>query len=200
MAQDIRDLFKADRAQDKNDSIPEGHEARFLDKLNACLPETPVKSKVNWVKIAASLVILLGLSFGGYTYLNSNQDNNSQSPTITGVNTKPEVRIKTLGDLSPDLKKVEDYYLASIHTELSKVELTPENKELIDGYIERLEELSNEYKRLSEELTASGPSEFTVNALIDNLKLRLNLLYRLRDQLKTLSSETVAEEATQHSF
>ena len=80
-----------------------------------------------------------------------------------------------------DLKKVEDYYLASINLELSKMEYTPETKDVFDGYLLQLDELDKEYQRLSAtELTESGPSELTVNALIDNLKFRLNLLYRLR--------------------
>mgnify|MGYP000968125522 CR=1 FL=1 len=66
-----------------------------------------------------------------------------------------------------------------------------ENKELFDSYIVRLEELNNEYKRLSIELTESGPNELTVSALIDNLKLRLNLLYRLKEQLNELNTEKI---------
>ena len=55
--------------------------------------------------------------------------------------------------------------------------------ELFDGYVVRLGELNQEYKRLSVELTENGPNELTVSALIDNLKLRLNLLYRLKEQI-----------------
>ncbi|WP_066224847.1 hypothetical protein [Formosa haliotis] len=200
MAQDIRDLFKADKELQKQEGMPEGHEARFLEKLNANSSLNPPKPKFNWMAVAASLLVLLALSFGGYTFLNPEAVEVTPQPKVAETETAPVVKTKTLGDLSPDLKKVEDYYLASIHTELSQVELTSENKELIDGYIQRLEELSNEYKKLSVELTESGPSELTVNALIDNLKLRLNLLYRLRDQLKELKSEPVAGEDVQQSI
>ena len=72
---------------------------------------------------------------------------------------------------------------------------TPESKELFDGYLLRLEELNKEYTRLEEELTQSGPNEQTVNALIDNLKLRLNLLYRLKEKLSELNeSNNIFEE------
>ena len=64
---------------------------------------------------------------------------------------------------------------------------TPETKELFDGYLKQLNTLDEEYQKLSLELTEFGPSELTVNALIDNLKLRLNLLYRLRTQLQKFS-------------
>jgi len=59
-----------------------------------------------------------------------------------------------------------------------------------------LDELDREYKRLSIELTEAGPSELTVNALIDNLKFRLNLLYRLRNQLKQLNTSNIEVKET----
>ena len=179
MAQDIRDLLKQD-LQEQNKKMPENHEARFLDKLNKVLPEQQ-KSKFNWLQIAASIVLFVGLGFGAFKYFNNPvvlEDNNN----TTFANTK------TLGDVSPDLKKVEDYYLANINLELSKVKLTPENKEMFDGYVQRLEDLKKEYKKLSVELTQNGPNEQTINALIDNLKFRLNLLHRLKEQLKRLST------------
>ena len=179
MAQDIRDLLKQD-LQEQNKKMPENHEARFLDKLNTALPEKQ-KPKFNWLQIAASIALFIGLSFGAFKYFN-NPVVNINNNTTTVANTK------SLGDVSPDLKKVEDYYLANINLELSKVKLTPENKEMFDGYVQRLEDLKKEYSKLSVELTNNGPDEQTINALIDNLKFRLNLLHRLKEQLKTLST------------
>ena len=187
MAKDIRELFKNDNQQ-SDKQMSQGHEARFLDKLDQALPQ---KKQSNWtfLNIAASIVIILGLGFGGYTFFK--QDANP----ITIVDTeqpKPETntttKTMTLGDISPDLKKVEDYYVANINLELSKLKLTPENKELFDGYVLRLEELNAEYKSLSTELTDNGPDEHTVNALIQNLKFRLNLMYRLKEQLNQLNN------------
>ncbi|MFI0430724.1 hypothetical protein [Mariniflexile sp. HMF6888] len=191
MAQDIRELFKEDAAQ-THEEMPINHQNRFLKKLDDAFP-IENKSKFNWVKIAASIVVFLGLSFGAYNFLK--QEVPIPNNTIVNTNT---IETKTLGDVSPGLKKVEDYYLASINLELSKIEYTPETKDLFDGYVVQLEELDKEYKRLSVELTQSGPSELTVNALIDNLKFRLNLLYRLRAQLKELNtSETRVDEVKQ---
>ncbi|WP_028282807.1 hypothetical protein [Olleya marilimosa] len=187
MAKDIRELFKNDNQQ-SDKQMSHGHEARFLDKLDQALPQ---KKQSNWtfLNIAASIVIVIGLGFGGYTFFK--QDANP----ITVVDTeqpKPETntttKTMTLGDISPDLKKVEDYYVANINLELSKLKLTPENKELFDGYVLRLEELNAEYKSLSTELTDNGPDEHTVNALIQNLKFRLNLMYRLKEQLNQLNN------------
>ena len=176
MAQDIRDLFKNEEVS--SETMLENHQERFLKKLNDALPETKSKS-FNWYGIAASVVVLFGLSYGAFTY-------------VSKIGIKPNTEhmtpsIKTLGDVSPGLKKVEDYYLASINLELSKIKYTPETKEVFDGYIKQLDELNKEYERLSIELTEIGPTELTINALIDNLKLRLNLLYRLKEQLQELN-------------
>lgn len=181
MAKDIKELFKNDQKL-TNEKMPLGHQERFFDKLDQAMPQH-AKPKFNWLNIAASMVLLLGLSFGAYNYFLE-----EQPIVIVDSDTTNVIKTKTLGDISPDLKKVEDYYLANINLELSKVKLTPENKELFDGYVKRLEELNTEYKRLSIELTNEGPNELTVNALINNLKFRLNLLYRLKEQLKTLNT------------
>ena len=188
MAQDIRELFKNDTLS--NEKMPEDHEKRFLDKLEKALPSEKTKPHWSWMRIAASVVVILGLSFGGYTFFKTEQ--NPDKNTVADVNNNTPVNTNTssLASVSPDLKKVEDYYLASINFELSKLKPTPETKELYDDYLEQINTLDQEYKRLSKELEASGPSELTINALIDNLKWRLNLLYRLREQIKALNKDT----------
>jgi hypothetical protein len=192
MAQDIRELFKEEQ-KIIQETMPANHQDRFLKKLDKALPVED-KSSFYWLRIAASVVLLLGLSYGGFKYF-------QPSTPISTVNdvakTKP-IETKTLGDVSPGLKKVEDYYLASINLELSKIKYTPETKDLFDGYIDQLDILNKEYGKLSVELTENGPTELTVNALIDNLKYRLNLLYRLREQLKELNaSDTQVDGASQ---
>lgn len=183
MAQDIRKLFEDQRINEVDkDNMSSGHKARFLEKLDN---ELPIKKSKNlkWLQIAASIVFVFALGYGALQYF----DNPIEPVKVVDNNTTEETPTKSLGDISPDLKKVEDYYLANINLELSKVKLTPENKELINGYISRLEELNKEYERLSLELTESGANELTVNALITNLKFRLNLMYRLKEQLKLLN-------------
>ncbi|WP_298533559.1 hypothetical protein [uncultured Algibacter sp.] len=193
MAQDIRELFKNDKITDEK--MPLEHEDRFLQKLEKALPEKR-DYNLGWMKIAATIVVLLGLSFGAFKYF--------QSPVADAVdiqvaNTEKE-ETKTLGDISPALKKVEDYYLASINLELSKMSYTSETKDLFDGYLAQLNELDKEYQRLSQEMTASGPNELSVNALIDNLKLRLTLLYRLRGQLKEFNFNNTDSKEVQQSI
>ena len=192
MAQDIRELFKNDKIT--TEMMPKNHQDRFLKKLDKAIPEAK-KSKFGWMYIAASVIVLFGLSFGAFKYFQPKVAGNIQEV----VNTK-NVDTKSLGDISPGLKKVEDYYLASINSELSKMTFTSGTKELFDEYLIQLNELDKEYQKLSLELTESGPSELTVNALIDNLKLRLNLLYRLRAQLQEFNTSDAHAEGVSQSI
>lgn len=181
MAQDIKKLFKNDQ-KTSNDKMPKGHEVRFLQRLEEALPKTPSKRKFSFLNIAAGIVLLLGLGYAGYEFTSNNIEENNGNDSINKVVSK-----KSIGDVSPELKKVEDYYLASINLELSKIKITPENKELFDGYINRLQELKTEYDVLSIEFI-NFPNEQSIDALIENLKLRLNLMYRLKEKLKELNN------------
>jgi hypothetical protein len=186
MAQDLRKLFKEEEGI-KEVKMSKGHKARFLELLDKEMPNEGKSSHFSFLNIAASVVILLGLSYGAFQFFNSSK---AVDPNNTVVN-----NIKSLGDVSPDLKKVEDYYLASINLELSKVQLTPENKDLFDGYIERLKELNEEYDLLTQELNDNGPNEETLDALIDNLKFRLNFVMRLKDKLSEYNSDAFKQES-----
>jgi hypothetical protein len=187
MAQDIRKLFENEPKVFK-DKMPEGHEARFLKKLDKELPVKSNKSMFTFLNIAASVILLIGFSFGAYQFIGSETEELPVETTVAR---------KSLGDISPQFKKVEDYYLANINLELSKMKVTPELKELFDSYLVRLDELNKEYARLEEDLTQSGPNEQTINALIDNLKLRLNLLYSLKEKLSELNQSNNKFEEVQ---
>ena len=191
MAQDLRHLFKED-PKDQNTKMSDDHEARFLQKLEKEFPKKQSRTqRFRFLNIAASVIVLLGLSYGAFQFFKSPVN---QVEPIKVVDTQED--LKTLGDVSPDLKKVEDYYLASINLELSKVQLTPENKELFDGYVLRLKELNEEYNKLTIELNDNGPNEDTLNALIDNLKFRLNLVMRLKEKLQEFSDDSFEQEQT----
>ncbi|WP_228851043.1 hypothetical protein [Aegicerativicinus sediminis] len=187
MSKDIREMFKNSKLEDQQIKMPVGHEERFLQRLNDFQPKVKKLQSWMWLKIAASLIVFLGIGYFAINEFgnNSNVDASPANQVVDAKNTDDD-NLKTLGDVSPDLKKVEDYYMAAINTELSGMKMNNENKDLIDGYLKRLEELNKEYTNLNKELTENGPNELTVNALIDNLKLRLNLLLRLREQLKSL--------------
>lgn len=183
MAQDLRDLFKKNSSENP-EKMEVGHENRFLRKLEKELPATK-KSSYSFWKVAASIAVLFTIGLYFFTQDGIDIKDNKVSGTDNPIE---KVKTFSLGDLSPDLKKVEDYYVSTINLELSKLELTEDNKGLVDSYLEQLSELDEEYKRLNIELNEIGPNDQTINALIKNLQLRLQLLHKLKNKLNELKS------------
>ncbi|MEJ2583799.1 MAG: hypothetical protein P8Z38_01750 [Robiginitalea sp.] len=184
MSQDLRDLFKSERKREF--PMPKGHEARFEARLEEAFREKKPRPFF-WLGIAASVVALLGLAFWMYRQEPALPEGEGtlveeQSDTITSPASL------SLGDLSPDLKKLEQYYTASINLELASLDISEENKELADNFISRLSELNTEYKQLNEELNEIGPNEQTITAMIKNLQYRLQLLLKLKEKLNELKS------------
>ena len=187
MAQDIRELLKQDSKQEKA-TLSANHQDKFAALLEERLPEKR-KPTFLWLKVAAIAIMLLGI---GYVLMtNTNGQPEEQMATEQNVvpdQTDNQETSKGLADFSPEFKKLEEYYTQSITMGIASLEVNPENRELIDGYLERLSNLDKEYKRLNAELVNVGPNDLTVNALIDNLKLRLDLLFKLKSKLRELKS------------
>ncbi len=186
MEQDLRELFKADQKYNKP-KLKSGHEKRFLKRLDN---ERFVRKKKSYtlLKIAATVLIIISVAVFSY------KNNSTTEPLNTTVVSKVPKNNKaiTLGDLSPDLKKVEDYYETTIHVALYNLEVSEENKSLVNSYLEQLTTLNSEYEKLNLELNESGPNDQTISALIRNLQLRLQLLQRLRkkiNQFKTVKND-----------
>jgi hypothetical protein len=181
MEQDLREMFKKHQETQKLD-LKDGHEARFIKKLDVAMPADKKITKV-WPTIAASIVVIFSVGFG-LLYFNTV---NKSDATVVGAD--PVEMKKTefsFGDLSPDLKKVESYYAATINLELANLEVSPDNEELIDSFMEQLNHLNLEYKILNNELKQLGPNDQTITALIENLQLRLQLLQKLKKKLNEL--------------
>lgn len=202
MAQDLRELFAKERELRK-DKMKDGHEARFLSKLEEDLPnaeavvESPLQSKRKpssffWLRVAASVVVLLGLAI--YFFSGNGAIEEPKTTIVDADNTQVQRNGISLGDLSPDLKKVESYYVTNINLELSDLEFTGENKAIVDSYMLRLSELDKEYNKLTVELNDIGPNDDTINALIQNLQLRLQLLQKLKSKLNQLKSSKNEQE------
>lgn len=193
MAQDLRDMLKDYKAE--GPKLSKGHEARFEKRLDTAFPEGRSKnSSYFWLRIAASIVLFLGVGYFGFQSLNKE---NIDNQIVDTQNLDPATNsMISLGDLSPDLKKIEQFYTNGINVQLASLEKNPENEELINGYLTRLEELDKAYQSLNAELNEVGPSEATVTALIENLQLRLELLFKLKNklnELKNLENETISD-------
>ena len=143
MGQDIRKMLQKDK-ESRKFKMPEGHQARFEDRLNKAFPKKRKSGGRKWFfQIAAILVIILAA--GGFFYFNSGTSVDPYGPQVVETSEEKPVEEKKenttatkqfqLSDVSPQYKKIEDYYMASLNMELAKLSINKENKELIDSFM-----------------------------------------------------------------
>jgi len=186
MAQDIRELFKNDLSI-PDEGLKRGHETRFNARLDAHFGKAE-KAKAEgylWMKIAAVLVVVIAISG---LLLNNPLSSGVQAEQPTEVHAVANAQTTKvqLSDFSPEYKQIEDRYLASIHMELAQLNVTEDNKAIVDAFMGQLEELNQEYDRLNADLVATGVNDQNIQALIDNLQFRLDLLTKLKEKLNEL--------------
>tara|TARA_R100000935_G_scaffold7594_1_gene16044 strand:- start:56 stop:664 length:609 start_codon:yes stop_codon:yes gene_type:complete len=189
MAQDIRDLFSGEEDPGKGEKLNKGHQKRFEARLQKELPQEKSRNTYFYLKIAAIFIVALGI---GLFYFNSGSSGPVENEIVTIPSEENLEETGTgkkqfqLSDISPEFKKIENYYMAGINMELAKLEVNNDNKALIDAFMLEMEELDKEYQRLNAELNESGPNEQTIEAMIANLQLRMDLLRKLKTKLNEI--------------
>ncbi len=187
MSKDLREIIKTDIQNSVE--LSTNHRQRFQQKLLGELHQkTEAKKSHPWLYVAASIALLLGLVVSFY-FKNTTVTNGNE------VLNEIQNQIR-LGTISPELKTVEDYYINTINYELSQLELTDNNKELFDGYLTKIGELTKEYKSLTQELNTKGVNDDTIIAWIGNLLFLLQLLKRMQKQLQEFKNPTQNEIQT----
>ncbi|MGK0326628.1 hypothetical protein [Polaribacter sp.] len=191
MQQDIRELLR--NYKEKSIEMSANHASKFEDLLQKKIHQKkPKKYYKKWMSVAASVVLLVSLAINFYP-----------TQTIDGNLDNSDAKIESsqsqisLGSISPEFQTIETYYRNSIKLEISQLEMTEENKEIVDGYLFKIAELTKEYKSLTNELNTKGVNDATIDALIRNLQLRLQLLKRLQKQLKNFKTLNTKQNETQ---
>jgi hypothetical protein len=181
---DLREKIKKEKTMQE---LPKNHRVLFEKRLKKELPQ---KSTTNFsfLKIAASILLIMSLALVGYQLFKTDV---SQEVVQTEVSS--EKKINSMADISPDLKKIEDYYLTNIKYQISKIKITDENKDLLEVYLSQLGILQEEYKELNATLISDNVNEETLDALIENLQLRLQLLKQLKKKLEKIETLKLQE-------
>lgn len=192
MEQDIREMFKNEAPQTP-EKLPRGHKKRFEARLDKEFPESSNRGQLFFImKIAAVLVVAFGI---GFYFLQPDKFSGEPAVVETEVEDQKEVdepeiqeeKQFQLSEVSPEFKKIENFYLASLNMELAKIDINDENRDLINSFMEQLADLDEEYQRLNTEISNNGPNEQSIDAMIGNLQLRLELLYKLKNKLKEIN-------------
>ncbi|RCS26757.1 hypothetical protein DUT90_06415 [Polaribacter sp. WD7] len=189
MKEDIREKLK--NFKDKDTMLSKQHALKFKDFLAQEMhQQKSKKNHLKWLSIAASIVLLISIGIQWYPSKNTEKITESKQKNLTSK----EI---TLGNISPEFQTIETYYTNSIKLELSQLDLSEENREIVDEYLLKISELTKEYKLLTQELNTKGVNDTTIDALIRNLQLRLQLLQRLKKQLEQLKNLNTQNNETQ---
>ena len=168
MKQNLKQKFKEERSIDHKRRID--HEDLFIEKLYEKLPNKK-RSKFYQFRIAASIVIILGIGSAFYLVFNE------------PFNNKKELTSFTLKNISPDLERIESFYVTNINNTLSEIQNSNNNLAFVTRYMNRFILLKKEYTILIKEMNDEGPNTQSISGLINNLKLQLELLQELKEQL-----------------
>lgn len=152
----------------------DGHQLRFMQKLNA--QQKPVKKRVLWkpITVAASFLAIIALSFPLFNAQSNEAD---------------------LASISPEFAQTQQFFTSTINRELAnlKREKAPETTILIEDALKQMETLENDYKKLKVDLVKSGHDDRVIHAMISNFQSRIDLLQHVLEQiehLKTLKLNT----------
>jgi hypothetical protein len=158
-----------------------GHEEKFKQRLHKEFGEK-LKKDFNTIYKLAAVAIIAVLS----TVFVINQTGTTSKTTSQKAT---QEAIIGLGDVSPDLKTIEDYYLTSIKLELATLETTQDHEAMVNSYLEELKIINQAYKELEQDLNEFGVTKDILDAMIDNLQLRLELLQDLKQKLNHLNKK-----------
>jgi len=190
MKVDLRDKLKNEKMMRE---LPNNHRISFEKHLRKELHQKP-KYNYLFLKIAASIVIIIGLGVTSQYFFNT--DSSSEMVKVDGNVTK---KINSIADVSPDLKKAEDFYLTRINYQMAKITITDENRDLLEVYLSQLAILQKEYDVLNLDLNKNEISEITIDALIENLQLRLQLMRQLKKKLEFLEKIKLEENESKQA-
>lgn len=145
----------------------EAIEGRLDEKENGSKKE----QVFTWLKIAASVVMVLGVSW-----------------VVYNLNTKTEHQNGyTLSEISPELAETEVYYASQINDKLEMISVS--NAEIDDVILENLALLDSAYNDLKLDLKDNIDNEEVVGAMIENYRIKLQILEQVLDELNKKDTE-----------
>lgn len=171
MKQDIRDLFKEDDASEH--ALPKHHRQEFYDKLKATRPQRQSKLNTSYLFKVAVLILV----FLAFTIVMFNQSDTLDNDLVE------EAPIET------QIEVIERQYLANIDKEWQSFLSITDDEKLVKRYREKLEDLNKDYKVLSKQFKANSDNITIIEALVENLQIRLQLLKDIQEHIKLLNQK-----------
>ncbi|MUU77718.1 hypothetical protein [Winogradskyella endarachnes] len=171
MKRDIRYLFNDE--DDNLKQLPDNHRAEFMTQLKK--QSKPKRKPFVWLSVAAILLIALTV---GFNVFNTDIDTN-----------KPEAIIA-------QVESIEAEYLANIETEWQNFIALTEDEKLVKRFRKKLDELDSDYQEISVQFKNDSNNILVIEALVDNLQTRLQILKDIQKHIKILNQNNEQHENT----
>jgi len=167
----IDQLFENLEGSFNVESTQEGHQHRFLDKLNN-QPKVENNTMVyfkRFISIAAVLAIIV--TTGGL-FINTN------------------VAAADLASVSPEMEQTQSFFTSTINNELKTLRgfNAPETEALVQDALKQLETLETKYELLKKDLVESGNDKRVIYAMISNFQKRIELLEQVINKIEEVKN------------
>jgi len=154
----------------------EGHFERFNRKLERRYQTLAIRSSIVPYLLKAAVVTLLITLSSLWTWDNF---------------IRPESKRMALGDVSPQYKEVENYYMHQVNlmqNELGVIDISnnPEQKATL---MQEMRSMDSVYLQLQKELKANRNDERIINAMIEHYQTKLEVMTFIVNQLKAVRNE-----------
>jgi hypothetical protein len=172
----IEDIIRNNKDLFEDKEPSEGHFERFNRKLEIKFQQQVVKRSIVPYLLKAAVVTLLVTLSSLWTWDHFIRPGSSRM---------------TLGQVSPQYKEVENYYIHQVNMmegEIVNVDLknNPEQKEML---IKEMKSMDSVYVSLQKELKANPDDERIINAMIEHYQTKVEIMSYIVNQLKTIRND-----------
>lgn len=173
----IDDIIRSNRDFFEDAEPSKGHFERFERKLEARFGRTAVKRSIAPYLLRAAVVTLLITLSSLWTWDHF-------------IN--PGRNKMALGDVSPQYREVENYYIHQVNmmeSELNTITLVndPAHNQMLK---KEMESMDSVYIQLQKDLKANPDDERIINAMIEHYQTKVEVMSYILNQLKELRNET----------
>ena len=133
-----------------------------------------IRKFISW---AAAAVLLFGVGYGMFKLGGMQSPIAEEQVEVPEKIEQPEI---TIASISADMAEVEQYYITEVHEKMDELK----NYEIDEDILAEIEFLQEEFDALKGEIGRSVNPEIIIQAMIDNYRLRLEILENLLEELK----------------
>jgi hypothetical protein len=174
----IDDIIRKNRALFEDEEPSEGHLDRFSVKLEIRHQKMANRRTIVPYLLRAAVVTLLVTLSSLWTWDHFIRKENNRM---------------TLGQVSPQYKEVENYYIHQVSMmegEIVNIDHS-QNPEQKDMLLKEMKSMDSTYVSLQKELKANPNDERIINAMIEHYQTKLEVMTYIVNQLKTLKNDNL---------